>query len=121
MDKRLEQALEHSNFRLILAARQENLKVLLRNRLLLTYDNGLFRIDSNMITLVKSLIDTGEKEFVFIDSNDIPILIKDLTDFWNKIIERYKDAYMKYYNSYLKLEEAREIRKVINWDGDQKE
>lgn len=118
MDKRLEQALEFSNFRNILSTRQENLKVLLKNRLLLTYGGGLFNITPELIGLISSLLVGGVKEFIFIDKNDIPILIENLSDFWNKVISKYKDSLSKYYKSYQKLDEAREIRKVINWDED---
>lgn len=117
MEKRLEQALEFSNFRNILSTRQENLKVLLKNRLLLSYADGLFSINSELIGLISSLLIGGEKDFIFIDKNDIPILIEDLSDFRDKVISKYKDSLSKYYKSYQKLDEAREIRKVINWDG----
>ena len=118
MDKRLEQALEFSNFRNILSTRQENLKVLLKNRLLLTYEEGLFSIDSNLLGLISSLINDGQKKFILIDSNDIPILIEDLNNFWDKAFSKYSDALDRHYKSYEKLKEARKIRKVIDWDGE---
>lgn len=117
MEKRLEQALEFSNFRNILSTRQENLKVLLKNRLLLTYGGGLFSINSELIGLISSLINAEKKEFIFIDKNNLPILVEDLNDFWDKVFSKYTDSLSKYYKSYQKLDEAREIRKVINWDG----
>lgn len=117
MEKRLEQALEYSNFRLILAARQENLKVLLKNRLMLTYKNGLFKVDMTLINFVDSLLSRNFKEFIFIDSNDIPIYVTNLYDFFEALMQKYEKALDHYFKSYQKLEEAREIRKVINWDA----
>ena len=117
MDTRLEQALEYSNFRNILATRQENLKVLLKNRLLLTYAGGLFSVNKELVSLLFSLINSGQKEFVFIDNNDIPVLIEDLEDFFDIVLSKYKDSLLSYYKNYQKLSDAREIRKVINWDG----
>ena len=116
MDTRLEQALEYSNFWNILSTRQENLKVLLKNRLLLTYGGGLFSIDPTLIGLIRSLISIEEKTFIFVDNNDIPIMIDNLQDFEEKVISKYRDALESYYKNYQKLNEAREIRKVINWD-----
>ena len=121
MDKRLEQALEFSNFRMILSTRQENLKVLLKNRLILSYKGGLFNIDSKLIGLINSLIVGGEKKFIFIDNNDLPILIENLSDFWDTVISKYRDSLERYYKSYEKLKEAREIRKVIDWNEENKE
>ena len=116
MDKRLEQALDYSNFRMILSTRQKNLKVLIDNKLLMSYKNSLFRVDKGLISFVSTLICGGANEFVFVDTNDIPILIKDLQEFGKKAYERYKSVLNQYYESYQKLSEAREIRKVINWD-----
>jgi len=120
MDKRLEKALEFSNFRMILATRQENLKVLMNNKLNLNYEGGLFKVDKELISFIYTLILWDNKEFIFIDVNDIPVLITDLNDFAKKAIEQYKIALEQYYKNYKKLSEARSIRKVIDWDdGDE--
>lgn len=115
MDKRLEQALEFSNFRLVLAAKQENLKNLLQNKLIITYENDLFNINTNLLVLVREVINLNLREFIFIDINDTPVLIKDLIDFWDKIFLQYNKAVLQYYNSYQELNKARDIRKVIDW------
>lgn len=116
MDERLEKALDYSNFRTILSTRQENLKLLMNNKLMLPYENGLFKIDQQLISFIGTLLNANEKEFIFIDVNDIPILIKDIGDFYHLAIEKYKKTLEQYYQSYQKLNEAREIRKVIDWD-----
>ncbi len=116
MDKRLEQALDFSNFRMILATRQENLKLLMKNKLMLSYGEGLFKIDKELVSFIGTLLAGGGTQFIFIDSNDIPIAVTDLNDFYNQVIEKYKTALRQYHQSYQKLSEAREIRKVINWD-----
>lgn len=120
MDKRLEEALEFSNFRLILATRQKNLKTLLDNKLLLSYNNDLFRIDMNLICYINSLIIDNVDECIILSTNDIPIKIKDLKDFKIKINEKYQKSLKQYYNQYKKLQDAREIRKVIDWDEENK-
>jgi hypothetical protein len=117
MEKRLEQALDYSNFRLVLATRQENLKVLLKNRLIISYNGGFFDVNINLISFLNALIDAGEMEFVFIDKNDVPILVDDLPKFLSECLERYKDAIYKYHSGYEKLQQARDIRKVLDWDG----
>ena len=116
MDKRLEQALNFSNFRLILATRQQSLKVLLNNKLKLSYNGGLFKIDKELIMFISSIGNEKGKDCILLDINDVPIKIVDLTDFFNKIKIIYHKAMNQYYQSYQKLEEARAIRKVIDWD-----
>lgn len=116
MDKRLEKALEYSNFRMILATRQENLKLLMNNKSMISYEGGLFKIDKELISFVEALLTSDVKEFIFIDTNDIPIKVTDLVNFKEQLITQYSRALEKYFQSYQKLSEAREIRKVIDWD-----
>lgn len=118
MDKRLEKALDYSNFRMILATRQKNLKVLMENRLNLSYQDGLFKINKEMLSFIGVLLINGAKETVIIDVNDIPILIEDLEDFGKKASETFGKAIEEYYESYKKLDQARDIRKVIDWNED---
>jgi hypothetical protein len=121
MDKRLEQALDFSNFRMILTTRQENLKVLMNNKLMLSYGGGLFKVDKELLTFVGLYLLGGDKELILIDENDIPIKIEDLKDFAVRATTQYEKALEQYYNSYQKLSEARDIRKVIDWDEETKE
>jgi len=121
MDKRLEQALDFSNFRMILTTRQENLKMLMNNKLTLSYGGGLFKVDKELFSFVGMLRLNGINEFILIDENDIPIKIEDLSEFAEEMIVKYESALTQYYNSYQKLSEAREIRKVIDWDEETKE
>lgn len=116
MDKRLEQALDFSNFRMILLTRQQNLKVLMNNKLNLIYGGGVFKIDPELLTFVGLLLIGGKNKAILIDTNDIPILIEDLEDFSEQAAEKYDKALEQYYKQYQKLSEAREIRKVIDWD-----
>jgi len=121
MDKRLEKALEFSNFRMILLTRQENLKVLMNNKLILNYGGGLFKVSPELISFIGIILLHKHKDIIIIDTNDIPILIEDLNEFAKKAVDKYTKAVTQYYNSYQKLNEAREIRKVIDWDGEDKE
>ena len=88
MDERLEKALDFSNFRMIISTRQKNLKILFDNKTLFHYNGGIFKATTEFISFV-FLIQQGHKEFIFIDQNDIPILIEDVKEF-------YKVAYDKY-------------------------
>jgi hypothetical protein len=116
MDERLEKALDYSNFRMILTTRQKNLKTLMENRLSLSYQGGLFKINKELISLLFVLMASELNEFIFIDSNDIPVLVTDVQDFAKTTMEKYRDALAQYYRDYQKLDQAREIRKVVDWD-----
>ena len=121
MDKRLEQALEFSNFRMILSTRQKNLKVLMENKLKLNYNGGTFKVSIDLLSFLSVLLLSGRKEIIILDLNDTPILITDLDDFGHKLVEKYEAATKQYYDSYQKLNEMRDIRKAVNWDEPFKE
>ena len=118
MDNRLEKALDFSNFRMILNTRQENLKTLMENKLVLSYEGGLFKINQELLSFVYTLLSQKIEEYIFIDQNDIPILITDLSEFYQKAKEKYENAIKQYFNSFQKLSEARDIRKVVDWENE---
>jgi len=118
MDNRLEKALDFSNFRMILSTRQENLKTLMKNKLVLSYEGGLFKINQDLLSFIYTLLSQEIKEYIFIDRNDIPILITDLNEFYQKAKDKYENAIKQYFNSFQKLNEAREIRKVVDWENE---
>jgi hypothetical protein len=121
MDKRLEKALEYSNLRMILSTRQENLKVLMNNKLKLQHGGGTFKATPDFLSFVSVLVAANTKEIILLDLNDTPIQITDIDDFGKKLVEKYRSATEQYYNSYQKLSEMRDMRKVVNWDEPFKE
>ena len=121
MDKRLEKALDYSNFRMILNTRQANLKTLLNNKLMLNYGGGLFKVTQELISFVAMIIMGGTNDAIIIDKNDIPIKIENLKEFAREAAAKHDKAVAQYYISYQKLIEARSIRKVIDWDEESKE
>lgn len=118
MDDRLEKALDFSNFRMILNTRQENLKTLMENKLVLSYEGGLFRINQDLLSFIYTLLLQEIGEYIFIDQNDTPILIADVNAFYQKAKEKYENTIKQYFSSFQKLNEARDIRKVVDWDNE---
>ena len=86
------------------------------NKMKLSYEGGVFKIDMPFITFLSSLLQAKEESFIFIDINDTPILINTLNEFALEVYKKYMDALNQYYMSYQKLNEARDLRKVIDWD-----
>jgi hypothetical protein len=119
MDSRLEKALDFSNFRMILSTRKKNLMRLFDNKLLFHYNSGIFKATPEFLAFLVTVI-LREKQggFIFIDQNDNPIHIENLDDFYNEAFNKYKTAIKQYYDSYQKLTEAKEIRKVLDWENE---
>jgi len=119
MDSRLVKALDFSNFRMILSNRKENLKRLFNNKLLFHYNSGIFKATPEFLAFLVTVIMREKQDgFIFIDQNDTPILVEDLDDFYNVAFNKYKTALKQYYDSHQKLSEAKEIRKVLDWEDE---
>jgi hypothetical protein len=41
-----------------------------------------------------------------------------LSEFYQKAKEKYENAIKQYFNSFQKLSEARDIRKVVDWENE---
>jgi len=117
MDSRLVKALDFSNFRMILSTRQKNLKRLFENKLLFHYNSGIFKATPEFLAFLVTVIMREKQDgFIFIDQNDTPIHIEDLDNFYNEAFNKYKTALKQYYDSHQKLNEAKDIRKAVDWE-----
>ena len=117
MDERLEKALEFSNYMVTL----NNQKRLIKEKYyedLIYFSNGAqFIVTKELINLVGFMIDRDNtKDVVIIDDNEIPVMISDLTEFYENIVDVYFSASNTYYRSYNDLKTKRRIEKLVDYD-----
>lgn len=113
MDDKLKEALEFSNYRLTLNNQKKNLKHRMNTMLTIGYSNSMFTATLELINFVKLLIDSRAEQFVFIDDNDNPVLIKTLDDFYAKLFSAYSEALNEYYNDHEKLKRLRNTKGLV--------
>ena len=118
MDSRLENALDFANFRMILSTRQKNLKRLFDNKLLFHYNSGIFKATPEFLAFVHYFVENDYAQFIFIDQNDTPIKIDNISEFFKIALDKYYISVYQYYDSYQKLIEARDIRKAVDWENE---
>jgi len=115
MDERLKQALDFSNYRQTLTAQRKQLKEKIDAKLTYGYNGGIFKIDKSLINFVRLLIDKGRIEEVpLLDSNDNPILVKDMNQFEEEILDRYFTAVYEYYEQHENLKKSRSVEKLLD-------
>jgi hypothetical protein len=115
MDERLSKALDFSKYRQTLNLERKNLKEKIEGQLTLGHNGGIFKIDRALISFVQLLIDRDRKENVpVLDSNDNPILVKDLVAFRDEILDRYMTAVYEYCEQYEKIKKARSVDKLLD-------
>lgn len=115
MDDRLKQALDFSNYRQTLTVQRKQLKEKVEAKLTYGHNGGIFKIDRSLINFVQLLIDNERiNDIPLLDSNDTPILIKDMIQFKEEILDRYFTAVYEYYEQHESLKKARSVEKLLD-------
>jgi hypothetical protein len=115
MDERLKQALDFSNYRQTLTVQRKQLKEKIDAKLTYGHNGGIFKIDKSLINFVRLLIDKGRIEEVpLLDSNDNPILVKNMIQFEEEILDRYFTAVYEYYEQHENLKKSRSVEKLLD-------
>ncbi len=115
MDERLKQALDFSNYRQTLTIQRKQLKEKIDAKLTYGHNGGIFKIDRSLITFVQLLIDSGRIEEVpLLDSNDVPVLVKNMNEFKEEILDRYFTAVYDYYEQHEALKKSRSVEKLLD-------
>ena len=68
-----------------------------RSRLVMVYNEHIFRADAETIGLVKTLSEVHDKPLYILDTNSNPVKITDPDDFLKKIISRNQEVISAYH------------------------
>lgn len=112
MDKKLEEALDFSNFRFTLNTRKQNLKLRMKSMLTVGYNNTIFTASIELINFSKLIIDSGNEQFVFMDDTENPVMIKDVKDFHARLVGAYTNAVNEFYIENEKIKKLRSTKKL---------
>lgn len=96
MDDRLKDALAFSKLQTTIRIAKEQLQAKLDNDLTFAINGGLFKVNKELITFVDMLVRLEQAEVVLIDSNNNPIKITELEDFFYDILTCYTEATNKF-------------------------
>ena len=114
VDERLAKALEASNYRLTLNIQRENSKLKLKNHLVYSQNGGIFKITQDFISFIFAL-SQSKKSAVILDSNENPVKIDDLEDFYENILDIYQEGMNDYLIEFEKFKKLRTTAKVVTW------
>lgn len=114
MDSKLEKALEFTNYHLTLEKEKHQAKESFNGSCVFYKNKGTFRISPNLITFCKTLIDVNQSQnIVLIDENEDPILIENLTEFYDQILEIYLFESNSYYQKHSSLTRKRSVEDIV--------
>jgi len=113
MDERIEKAFETANYMATLSNQKRIIKEEFEQQLIYYINGSTFQIDTNLISYVKTIIDLGHDEFVFIDSNNVPVSVSNVKEFFDNITSQYFKATQIYFEKYSDLRVKRKIKDII--------
>lgn len=114
MDKRLQEALDFSNYRLTLSNQKNNLKQRAEVQKLVNHNNGIFTATVEQMGYIGYLVSSGAEQQVFLDNNETPILVKDLPVFLEKLNSAYTMAMNEFFVENEKLKRQRNVKSLVN-------
>jgi hypothetical protein len=114
MDPRLENALTFANYNLTLEREKLQAKENFRIGRVIYRNKGQFTITVELLSYCKILIDSDNTEdVVLIDDNENPILIEDLTEFYQLILSQYSIVCNDYYERFSSLSKKRNVEDIV--------
>lgn len=114
MDERLEKAFEVGNYMSTLS-NQRRIVLEEFNQKVVYYINGAtFKIDPQLITFTKTALDMGNTHDVaFLDSNNFPVIIADVQEFFDNITAIYFGSLNEYAMKYADIKSKRKIKDIV--------
>ena len=81
------------------------------NQKCLYYTNGAtFKITHELISFTKIILDLGHVDNIaFLDSNNLPVIILDVQDFFDTIVSNYYEALNEYTSKYNEIKLKRTV------------
>jgi hypothetical protein len=112
MDTRLKQALDLSTSLEMLANQKALAFSKYKQTQILYYSGGTFVADLSLLNAV-SILKTIEVEHILVDSNNIPVLISDIEEFYFLIQSRIIETNRQYYTDFEELKKTRTPQRLL--------
>lgn len=115
MDERIEKAFAVANYMATLSNQRRVILEEFNQKLVFYANGGTFKISPELINFTKTAIDLGHTNDVpFIDSNDLPIIIENVQEFFDNIVNVYFERLNEYATKYAELRSKRKIQDIVD-------
>ena len=114
MDKRLEKALEFSNYMITLNNQRKLIQEKFQEESTHYYNGGKFCVTRDLIAFVQSLISLKQTSTILIDDNNIPVEIENLEKFAIDLYNTYFKAANNYLTEYNSIKKNRTVEGLID-------
>lgn len=114
MDERIEKAFQTANYMASLSNLRKVAIEELNQSLIYYFQGSSFTITRELITFVNTLISANQQEAIVLDDNNIPCDIKNLEEFFTKILSIYSEATNNYLIRYSEIKTKRRVEGLLD-------
>jgi hypothetical protein len=115
MDERVEKAFTVANH---MATLSNQRRIILEefNQKIVHYANGAtFKITPELITFTKTVLDLGyTTDVAFLDSNNLPVIIQDVKEFFDNIVSIYFESLNAFAVEYNAIKLKRKVEDIVS-------
>jgi hypothetical protein len=114
MDEKIEKAFAVANYAATLSNQRRIISEEYSQKLVYYTDGATFKVSSELIAFIKTVLDLGYTSDVpFLDSNNFPVVIKDVQEFLDNIVSVYFEALNEYTVKYSEIKQKRKIADIV--------
>lgn len=115
MDERIEKAFEVANLMATLSNQRRIIREEFEQKLVFYKNGGTFKVDPQLINFVNITINLGHVENVpFIDSNNFPVVIDNVQDFFDNLVSVYYESLNEYSVKFNEIKSKRKIKDIVD-------
>jgi len=115
MDERIEKAFAVANYMATLSNQRRLISEEFNQKLIYYTNGGTFKITPELINFTKTIIDSGYTDQVpFLDSNNFPVVIDNVTDFFDSILSSYMESLNEYSVKFSDIKSKRKIKDIVD-------
>ena len=114
MDDRLKNALDFSNYRLVLENQKNSLKLISEQSLHIMHSGQKIIIDQVLISFLNALKQAKQTEVTILDAHDNPVKIDNISNILTSCIEKYNSAMNVWNTKFSKIKKARNMEKLLD-------
>lgn len=115
MDEKINQAFETANYMATISNQRRIILEEYKQAVIYYKNGGTFIVTPELINFAKTLLDMGHADNVpFLDSNNLPVLVEDVSSFLDELMSVYFEAVNSYHQKYTEMRSKRRISQVMD-------
>ena len=121
MDEKIEKAFDVANFMATLSNQRRVILEEFNQKTVFYINGGTFKITPELIAFTHLTLTKGFLEDVaFIDSNNFPVVIPNVQEFYDNIVDTYYSAINEYAAKFTDIKNKRKVEDIIAlWNAEQ--